>query len=154
VDNGDYRKKRLTKPRRFWATGRQSEGENALYGRLGDRRRVSGGRPLAQVSEQSMAKGEVAQISLVLSDFPRFDFDGSRMVWRRCFVRGPAMDTRHSYYLHRRQDDFAELAADTSRLDFNDIPFIVPANDNLRTKERLSAGCGSLLRRLITLQGR
>jgi hypothetical protein len=64
------------------------------------------------------------------------------------------MDTRHSYYLHRRQDDFAELAADTSRLDFNDIPFIVPANDNLRTKEGLSAGCGNLLRRLITLQSR
>jgi hypothetical protein len=83
-----------------------------------------------------MAKGEVAQISLVLSNFPRFDFNGSKMVWGRCFVRGPAMDTRHSYYLHRRQDDFAELAADTSRLDFNDIPFIVPANDNLRTKEK------------------
>jgi hypothetical protein len=63
------------------------------------------------------------------------------------------MDTRHSYYLHRRQDDFAELAADASRLDFNDTPFIVPANDNLRTKEGLSASCGSLLRRLITPQG-
>jgi hypothetical protein len=64
------------------------------------------------------------------------------------------MDTRHSYYLHPRQDDFAELAADASRLDFSDIPFIMPANDNLRTKERSSAGCGSPLRRLIALQGR
>jgi hypothetical protein len=33
------------------------------------------------------------------------------------------MDTRRSYYLHSRQDDFAEPAADASQLDFNDIPF-------------------------------
>jgi hypothetical protein len=50
------------------------------------------------------------------------------------------METLHSCYLHPRQDDFAELAADASRLGFNDIPFIMPANDNFRTKERLSAG--------------
>jgi hypothetical protein len=61
------------------------------------------------------------------------------------------MDTRRSYYLHSKQDDFAEQAADGSRLDFNDIPFIMPANDNLRTKTNLSARCGSLLRRLIAL---
>jgi hypothetical protein len=35
------------------------------------------------------------------------------------------MDTRRSYYLHSKQDDFAEPAADASRLDFNDIPFVV-----------------------------
>jgi hypothetical protein len=61
------------------------------------------------------------------------------------------MDTRRSYYLHSKQDDFAEQAADASRLDFNDIPFIMRANDNLRTKTNLSARCGSLLRRLIAL---
>jgi hypothetical protein len=66
------------------------------------------------------------------------------------FVRGPAIDTRRSYYLHSKEDDFAEPAAE-SRLDFNDIPFIMPANDNLRTKDRLSARCGSLLRRLIAM---
>jgi len=59
--------------------------------------------------------------------------------------------TGRSYYLHSRQDDFAEPTADGSRLDFDDIPFIVPANDNLRTKDRLSARCGSLLRRFIAL---
>jgi hypothetical protein len=59
------------------------------------------------------------------------------------------MDTRRSFYLASREDDFAESAADASRLDFNDIPFIMPANDNLRTKDSLSARCGSLLRRLI-----
>jgi hypothetical protein len=61
------------------------------------------------------------------------------------------MDTRRSYYLHSKQDDFAEPPADASRLDLDDIPFIVPANDNLRTKDSLSVRCGSLLRRLIAL---
>jgi hypothetical protein len=44
-------------------------------------------------------------------------------------------------------------AKDASRLDFSDIPYVVPANDNLRTKARLSARCGNLLRRLIALHG-
>jgi hypothetical protein len=48
------------------------------------------------------------------------------------FCEGPAMDTRRSYYLHSKQD-------------FNDIPFVMPANDNMRAKDRLSARCGSLL---------
>jgi hypothetical protein len=60
------------------------------------------------------------------------------------------MDTRRSYYLHSKQNDFAEPAAE-SRLDFDDVPFVLPANDNVRTKDRLSARCGSLLRRLIPL---
>ena len=63
------------------------------------------------------------------------------------------MDTRRSFYLASRQDDFAEPAADASRLDFNDIPFIMPANDNLRTKDRWSPRRGSLLRCLIDLHG-
>ena len=66
-------------------------------------------------------------------------------------VRGPAMDTRRSFYLASRQDDFAEPAADPRRADFRHIPYARPANDNLRTKDRLSARCGSLLRRLISL---
>src|SRR5262245_11520632 len=64
---------------------------------------------------------------------------------------GPAMDTRRSFYLASRQDDFAELAVDASQLDVRDMICVVSANDNLRTKERLSARCGSLLRRLIAL---
>jgi hypothetical protein len=63
------------------------------------------------------------------------------------------MDRRRSFYLASREDDFAEPAADASRLDFDDIPFVVPANDNLRTKDSLSARYGSLLRRLIALHG-
>ena len=61
------------------------------------------------------------------------------------------MDTRRSYYLHSKQDDFAEPAADESRLDFDDIPFVMPANDNFQTKDSLSARRASLLRRLIAL---
>ena len=56
------------------------------------------------------------------------------------------MDTRRSFYLASRQDDFAELAVDASRLDVRDI-ICVAANDNLRK----SARCGRLLRRLIAL---
>ena len=61
------------------------------------------------------------------------------------------MDKRRSFYLASSKDDFAEPPADASRLDFNDIPLIIPANDNVRTKDRLSARCGSLLRRLLAL---
>ena len=56
------------------------------------------------------------------------------------------MDTRRSFYLASRQDDFAEAAADASRLDFSDIPYVVPANDNLRSEERLSSRCGNMRR--------
>ena len=63
------------------------------------------------------------------------------------------MDTRRSFYLASREDDFAEPAAGASRLDFNDIPFIMPVNDNLRTKDRWSARRGSLLRRLFAPHG-
>jgi len=59
------------------------------------------------------------------------------------------MDARRSFCLVSKEDDFAEPAA--SRLDFSDIHFIRPANDNLRTKDRLSARCASLLRRLFAL---
>jgi hypothetical protein len=61
------------------------------------------------------------------------------------------MDTRRSFYLASKEDDFAEPAADASRLDFDDILFVIPANDNLQTKDSLSAHCGSLLRRLVAL---
>jgi hypothetical protein len=63
------------------------------------------------------------------------------------------MDARRSFYLASREDDFAGPAADASRLDFSDIPFIMPANDNLRTKDGWSVRRGSLLRRLFALHG-
>ena len=63
------------------------------------------------------------------------------------------MDTRRSFYLASRQDGLAEPAADFSRADPNDIPYVMAANDNVRTKEHLSARCGALLRRLIASHG-
>jgi hypothetical protein len=60
------------------------------------------------------------------------------------------MDKRRSDYLHSKQDVLAEPAADANRLDFNDIPFVVPANDNLGTKD-CRPRCGNLLRRLIAM---
>ena len=59
------------------------------------------------------------------------------------------MDTRRSYYLASRRDDFDVPAS--GWVDFADIPYVTQANDNVRTKDRLSARCGSLLRRLIAL---
>jgi hypothetical protein len=63
------------------------------------------------------------------------------------------MDRRRSFYLASRQDDFDEPAPDEPPVDLTDIPYIMPANDNLWTKDRLSTRCGALLRRLIALHG-
>jgi hypothetical protein len=63
------------------------------------------------------------------------------------------MGTRRSFYLASRQDDFDVPAPDESSVDLADIPYVTPANDNLQTKERLSARCGALLRLLIALHG-
>ena len=57
------------------------------------------------------------------------------------------MDTRRSYYLASRQDDFDFPSRDGDWV--ADIPYIMPANDNKRTKDRLLSRCGALLRRLI-----
>jgi hypothetical protein len=59
------------------------------------------------------------------------------------------MDARRSFYLHSKQNDFAELNEDMSQLDFTDIPFVEPANDNELTRTRLSARCQTFLGRLI-----
>jgi hypothetical protein len=72
------------------------------------------------------------------------------MVWVGVLCEGPVMDTRRSFYLAPGQD-LAESTQDASRLDYNDIPYITAANDNFRVKDRLSARCGALLRRLIGL---
>ena len=44
------------------------------------------------------------------------------------------MDTRRSYYLASRQDDFDSPAPDEDWVDFSDIPYVVSANDNTRIK--------------------
>ncbi len=61
------------------------------------------------------------------------------------------MAASRSYYLNSRQDDFAEPHAETGAVNINDIPYATPANDNSRTKDRLSTRCGILIRRLIAL---
>jgi hypothetical protein len=63
------------------------------------------------------------------------------------------MDTRRSFYLASRQYDFDVPAPDESPVDLAHIPYVTPANDNVQTKERLSARCGALLHRLIALHG-
>jgi hypothetical protein len=60
------------------------------------------------------------------------------------------MDVCRSFYLASKQDDFAETAPEAS-VDCCGIAYITAANDNLRVKDRLSARCGYLLRRLIGL---
>ena len=66
------------------------------------------------------------------------------------FERGPAMDTRRSFYLAPRQDDLADLP-DAGWIDTTEIPSVTPANDNSRVKDRLSTRCATFLRRLIAL---
>ena len=63
------------------------------------------------------------------------------------------MDTRRSFYLASGSDDFAELTPDGGWADYTDISYVMPANDNVRTKDSLSARVGTLLRRLIALHG-
>jgi hypothetical protein len=61
------------------------------------------------------------------------------------------MDTRRSFCLRPKQNDFAEPDAAASGADTLDIFFIKAVNDNVLTRDRLSSRCGSLLRRLIAL---
>jgi hypothetical protein len=61
------------------------------------------------------------------------------------------MDTRRSFYLAARQDDFAGPAADADWVNATDILSATPANDNSRAKDRLSARSATFLRRLIAL---
>jgi hypothetical protein len=63
------------------------------------------------------------------------------------------MDRRRSFYLASRQDDFDVPPPDEGWVDFTDIPYVTPANDNFLVKDRLSIRCGTLLRRLIALHG-
>ena len=64
------------------------------------------------------------------------------------------MDTRRSYYLAHRQDDFAEAPADVCRLDCYEILYATPANDNSLISARLSARCRSFFWYLIALMAR
>jgi hypothetical protein len=63
------------------------------------------------------------------------------------------VDTRRSYYLAYRQDDFAETPAEARWLDSCEILYATPANDNSQSKARLSTRCWSLFRRLVAVHG-
>jgi hypothetical protein len=58
------------------------------------------------------------------------------------------MNARRSFYLNCKQNDFAELDQERSRIA---IPYTIPANENLPTRIRLSARCRALFRRLIAI---
>ena len=59
------------------------------------------------------------------------------------------MEKCRSFYLDCKQHDFGEPIEEASRLDFTDIPFIDPANDNELTRVPLSVRSRALLRRLL-----
>ena len=61
------------------------------------------------------------------------------------------MDTRRSYYLAYRQDDFAEAPADIHKPQSYEILFTTAANDNSLGKPGLSVRCWRLFRRLIAV---
>ena len=61
------------------------------------------------------------------------------------------MDTRRSYYLAYRQDDFAEAPADIHKPQSYEILSIMAANDNSLGKPGLSVRCWSLFRRLVAV---
>jgi predicted transglutaminase-like cysteine proteinase len=59
------------------------------------------------------------------------------------------MNARRSFYLNSKQDDFATVAGEFRQSDLVDIPFAIPANDNVPVKLGLSARCRALLVYLI-----
>jgi hypothetical protein len=63
------------------------------------------------------------------------------------------MDARRSSYFAPGRDDLAEPALDANRLDWDDILFVTPANDNFQVKNQLSWGA-SLPRLMLYLFGR
>jgi hypothetical protein len=71
----------------------------------------------------------------------------------RCGVRVPSMDARRSYTLAYKQDDFDEALRDTCRPGSYEILYVAPANDNAKTRVRLSVRCRNLFRRLAAVHG-
>ncbi len=60
------------------------------------------------------------------------------------------MDARRSFYKNSRQSDFTDLSA-RSEITDTDIPYVIPANDNVPAKGWLSAICQTLFSRLIAM---
>jgi hypothetical protein len=68
-----------------------------------------------------------------------------------CSVDAKAANTRRSYMLAHKQDDFAEVPKDARRSGSCEILYVVPANDN--AKAGLSMRCWNLFRRLAAMHG-
>ena len=61
------------------------------------------------------------------------------------------MDTRRSYYLAHRQDDFAEPPAGIYKPQSCEILYATPANDNSSWKPTLSARLWIFFRHLVAM---
>jgi hypothetical protein len=61
------------------------------------------------------------------------------------------VDTRRSYFLAYRQDDFAEAPAGTGKPQSYEILYATAANDNSPNKPRLSVRHGHLFRHLFAM---
>jgi hypothetical protein len=61
------------------------------------------------------------------------------------------VDTRRSYYLAHRQDDFAEPPAGIHKPQPCEILCVTPANDNSPWKPRLSARLWLVFRHLVAM---
>jgi hypothetical protein len=57
------------------------------------------------------------------------------------YVWGPSMEKCRSFDLDSKQDDFAEPAEETCRLDFTDTPLVDPANYNSPKSEPTPPTC-------------
>jgi hypothetical protein len=64
------------------------------------------------------------------------------------------VDTRRSYYLACRQDDFGEVPAGTRGPKPYEILYAAPANDNSLSKGSLLARCWNLFGRLVAMHDR
>jgi hypothetical protein len=60
------------------------------------------------------------------------------------------MDTRRSYYLAHREDEFGKAPADAGKLYAHEILYAAPANDNSLSKTSLSVRCRTFLQRLLS----
>jgi hypothetical protein len=74
-----------------------------------------------------------------------------RRMQRGRLGRGPTVDTRRSYYLAPRQDDFAEALAGIHKPQSCEILCATSANDNSPWKPRLSARVWTLFRHLVAM---
>ena len=62
--------------------------------------------------------------------------------WQRCLCEGSSNGPAPILLSCFPAGRFRRSGGRRHRLDFSDIPYVVPANDNSRSEERLSSQCG------------